>query len=72
MIRRNYLSLEKISPLCACDISYDAKTGEFILIMADESGMVKIQDLSLIIKEYNLKPIDITKNNFKRNPHRYM
>lgn len=69
---RNNLSLEKISPLSACDISYEPKTGEFILIMADESGMVKIQDLSLIIKEYNLKPIDITKNNFKRNPHRYM
>lgn len=30
--------------------------------MGDERGMVKTQDLSIIIKEYNLKPIDVTKN----------
>jgi len=40
--------------------------------MGDESGMVKIQDLTPIIKEYKLKPIDVVTGNTKRNPHRYM
>ena len=45
--------------------------------MGDERGMVKTQDLAIIIREYNLKPIDVTKNedgtpNKKRNPWRYM
>lgn len=39
--------------------------------------MVKIQDLSIILREYDIKPIDITKNsdgtpNTKRNPWRQM
>lgn len=45
--------------------------------MGDERGMVKTQDLTIIINEYNLKPVDVTKNedgtpNKKRNPWRYM
>jgi WD40 repeat protein len=67
---RNNHSLEKVSPLSAVDSHFDPKTGEFIMIMGDESGMVKIQDLSPIVREYNLKPIDIVTGNTKRNPHR--
>jgi hypothetical protein len=38
--------------------------------MGDESGMVKIQDLSYIIKHYKLEPKDFATDNPKRNPHR--
>jgi len=69
---RNNHSLEKVSPITAIDSYYDEKKGEYIMIMGDESGMVKIQDLTPIIREYNLKPIDSVTNNTKRNPHRYM
>jgi len=69
---RNNHSLEKVSPLSAIDSYYNPETGEYIMIMGDESGMVKIQDLTPIIKEYKLKPIDIVTGNTKRNPHRYM
>jgi WD40 repeat protein len=41
------------------------------LLIGDEKGEVKIQDISVIIKKYNLKPIDIvTEDNNKRNPNR--
>jgi WD40 repeat protein len=69
---RNNHSLEKVSPLSAIDSYYNPKSGEFWMIMGDESGMVKIQDLSPIIREYNLKPVDVVTGNTKRNPHRYL
>lgn len=40
-----------------------------MLLIGDEKGEVKIQDITEIIKHYNLKPIDIT-GDTKRNPHR--
>ena len=43
------------------------------MLIGDEKGEVKIQDISVIIKKYNLKPIDIvTEDNNKRNPNRFM
>jgi len=42
------------------------------VILGDESGMVKIQDLSIVIKKYNLEPKDFVTGNTKRNPHRFM
>ena len=74
---RNNHSLDSISPVTAVDSHYDEETGEFYLIMGDERGMVKTQDLAIIIKEYELKPIDVTRNddgtpNTKRNPWRFM
>ena len=66
---RNNHSLDSLSPVTAVDSHYNPQTGEFYLIMGDERGMVKTQDLAVIIKEYNLKPIDISKDS-KRNPYR--
>lgn len=67
---RNNHSLEKVSPLSAIDSYYNHETGDFWMIMGDESGMVKVQDLSPIIREYKLRPVDIVTGNTKRNPHR--
>ena len=39
---RNNHSLEKVSPISAVDSYYKPETGEFIMIMGDESGMVKV------------------------------
>ena len=47
---------------------YNEKTGEFLLLIGDEKGKVKIQDISVIPQTYNLKPEDLSKN-LKRNPH---
>ena len=69
---RNNHSLEKVSPISSIDSYYNAERNEYIMLMGDESGMVKIQDLSPIILEFDLKPIDIVTGNTKRNPHRYM
>ena len=69
---RNNHSIENVSPISAIDSYYDAETRSYILLMGDESGMVKIQDLTPIVRQYDLKPIDITANNTKRNPHRDM
>lgn len=69
--------MDSHSPVTAVDSHYEESTGELFLIMGDERGMVKTQDLTIIIKEYNLKPIDVTKNddgtfNTKRNPWRFI
>lgn len=69
---RNNHSLEKVSPISAVDSFFNASTNEYFLIMGDESGMVKIQDLSIIIRHFNLKPKDFVTGNTKRNPHRFM
>ena len=35
-------------------------------------GYIRIQDLSSIITEMELKPVDVVTNNHKRNPHRVL
>lgn len=69
---RNNHGIEKVSPLTAVDYFYDEQSGEFTLIMGDESGMVKIEDLTYIIDHYGLKAKDLVTGNTKRNPHRVM
>lgn len=74
---RNNHSLDSHSPVTAVDCHHDPNTGELYLIMGDERGMVKTQDLSIILRVYDLKPIDVTKDeygmvNTKRNPWRLM
>ena len=69
--------MDSHSPVTAVDTYYDPVKGSLMLIMGDERGMVKTQELTIIINEYNLKPIDVTKNedgtpNKKRNPWRRM
>lgn len=69
---KNNHSIEKVSTLTAVDYFYNDETGEFTLIMGDENGMVKIQDLTYIIQHYQLQPKDFVTGNTKRNPHRFM
>ena len=47
---RNNHSIEKVSPISAIDSYYDKETKSYILLMGDESGMVKIQDLTPIVR----------------------
>jgi hypothetical protein len=60
-------------PISAVDSYYDEKTGLFLLLIGDEKGEVKIQDISILITRYNLRPIDIVaEDSNKRNPNRFM
>ena len=57
------------NPLTAVDSYYNEHTGEFLLLIGDEKGWVKLQDISVIPKKYDLKPVDVSKDS-KRNPWR--
>jgi ABC-type taurine transport system ATPase subunit len=54
-------------PISAVDVFYKESTQEFLLLIADEKGDVKIQDISIILKKYNLKEEDITAYDNNRN-----
>ena len=53
-------------PISAVDVYYCDLTEEFLLLIGDEKGDVKIQDISVILRKYNLKPVDIAKENLNR------
>lgn len=59
-------------PITSVDSYYDEKTNKFILIIADEMGYVRIQDISSILTDFNLVPIDVVSGNMKRNPLRVL
>lgn len=59
-------------PITSVDSYYDEKTNKFILIIADEMGYVRIQDISSILTDFNLVPIDVVTGNHKRNPWRVL
>lgn len=42
------------------------------MLIADEMGFVRIQEITSIVSEFKLIPIDITLNNQKRNPWRVL
>jgi len=67
---RNNFTLKKNSPITAIDTYYNGETGEFLLIIGDEMGSVKIQDLRAILTQRNIliKPVNL--DNVKRNPYR--
>jgi WD40 repeat protein len=69
---RNMFTLQKMCPITAVDSHYDAKTNKFTLIIADEMGYVRVQDISSILNEFNLQPVDVVTGNFKRNPWRVL
>jgi hypothetical protein len=47
-------TLQKMCPISAVDSFYDAETSRFYLIIADEMGYVRIQDISSILIEFDL------------------
>lgn len=65
-------TLQKMCPISSVDSYYDELTGRLLLLIADEMGLVRIQEISSIISEFKLVPIDVTRNNFKRNPWRVL
>ena len=65
------MSIEKEVPVTAIDTHFDEATGRLLLLQGDENGEVVVYDISVILERVpELEPIDITKNNAKRNPHR--
>lgn len=64
----NKHSMEIDIPISSVDYHYNEETGQYLLLIGDEKGEVKIQDISVIIQHYDLKPIDLVNGNTKRNP----
>ena len=65
-------TLQKMCPISSVDSFYDPESGRFLLIIADEMGYVRIQDISSIVTEFDLKAVDVVTGNFKRNPWRVL
>ena len=66
-------TLQKMCPITSVDSYYDPITERFLLLIADEMGYVRIQDISSILKEYpGIVPTDLVTNNPKRNPWRVL
>jgi hypothetical protein len=65
-------TLQKMCPISAVDSHYDDETGKFLLLIADEMGFVRIQDISSIVSDFNLNPVDTVTGNQKRNPWRVL
>lgn len=69
---RNMFTLQKMCPITCVDSFYDEKTKTFLLIVGDEMGYIRIQDLSSVLTEFDLKPVDVVSNNHKRNALRVL
>lgn len=59
----NKHSMEQDIPISAVDVFYEKEGQQFLLLIADEKGDVKIQDISIILKKYKLEEVDITLTN---------
>lgn len=59
-------------PITSVDSYYDPLTQTFLLIVGDEMGYIRIQDLSSVLKEFKLAPVDLVTHNHKRNPWRVL
>lgn len=68
---RNAFTLKTNCPITALDTHYDPETGEFILLVGDELGNIRVQDVSAILKQKKTRPI-LPENTSekKRNPYR--
>jgi len=66
--------LDKMCPITCVDSYCDPATNTYLLVLGDELGYVRVQDISLIFadKSLNLQPIDLVTGNHKRNPHRVL
>ena len=66
-------TLQKMCPITSVDSYYDMYRDKFLLLIADEMGYVRIQDISSILEEFpGLRPVDVVKDNVKRNPWRVL
>lgn len=66
----NKASMKEENTISAVDSYYNEKTGEFLLLLGDEKGFVKIQDISYIVEKYDLKPVDVVTGDTTRTPHK--
>ncbi len=69
---RNMFTLQKMCPISSVDSYYNMMTGKFLLLIADEMGYVRVQDISSILLEFSLCPVDVVKDDIKRNPWRVL
>ena len=67
---RNAFTLKKNCPITAIDTYYNESDGKFLLLVGDEMGNVRVQDISAILKQTNTLPIRPFEQGEKRNPHR--
>lgn len=68
---RNAFTLKKNCPITAVDTYYNPEDGKFLLLVGDEMGNVRVQDISAILRQTVTAPIvPENTNNRKRNPYR--
>lgn len=67
---RNMFTLQKMCPITSIDSYYDEKEKKLLIIVGDEMGYVRIQDVSQLLDGYDIEPINVVKTNHKRNPWR--
>ena len=65
-------SLQKMCPITCIDSFYDLNSGAVFLLVGDEMGYIRVQDLSGILKEHSIVPVDVVAKNHKRNPWRVL
>jgi hypothetical protein len=70
VVWRNMFTLQKMCPITSIDSFYNPDTKELKMGVGDEMGYVRIQDLTQITQQLDLKPENIVENNTKRNPWR--
>ena len=63
-------TLQKMCPITSVDSFYDPESGVLKIIIGDEMGSVRIQDVSALFDHVDLKPVDVVTGNLKRNPWR--
>lgn len=68
---RNTFTLNKNCPITAIDTYYSKEEDKFLMILGDEMGQVRIQDISYILKQTEIPDIyPVDTSNVKRNPYR--
>lgn len=68
---RNAFTLKKNCPITAIDTYYEEKSGKFLMIIGDEMGNVRVQDISAILRQTITQPIrPVDTSDVKRNPYR--
>lgn len=67
---RNLFNLVELNPISAIDSHYDEEKEQFLIIIGDEKGSVRVQDFYSVTKVDGMKPEDVVTGNTKRNAKR--
>jgi len=63
-------TLQKMCPITSIDTFCDNDNKILKIIIGDEMGNVRIQDVSAIFDFVDIQPVDVVVGNLKRNPWR--